>query len=388
MFAGCNFGEPLEIEIASTSFPSHAVDIMIVGSSKVDSKEFPIVTISIVLLCCIVFLKTYMLECQSADEMRKAWHSGSAEVGQCSEQLSSLFDEYGFQWSDLKEGNPISLFTHMFIHVGMMHIAGNMLAFWAFAVALEELFGSFKFALFYLLAGLVACLAEGYFFMEAVAPMVGASGAVAGVMGAYLILFGGLTNVKFLIGYFVVDIPTPLAMIFWLFCQMTILDFDAQGGVAVVAHLAGFASGAAIAFVCKASLTKRIESNEEGEVVIASANKEPEPDEKILMELLETRPYEMVIAAMGNPSIACLKCGEPLDLTNPIGDRLVRCQGSLCSHMTYVDGDILAVALTPKKIGNKTKASSDAARIGKGDYLNRCLLTTTTTKRSTIRFDW
>ena len=321
---------------------------MLVGSSKVDSKEFPVVTISILLLCSMVFLKTYMIECHAVDESYKLWRANTGEVSESAQQLESIYNDYGFQMSDLKEGNPISLITHMFVHVGLMHIAGNMLAFWAFAVALEELFGSVKFALFYLFCGLVACLSEGYFFMDSVAPMVGASGAVAGVMGAYLILFGGLTKVKFLFFFGVVDIPTPIFMAFWLACQASNVDFEIEGGVAVIAHLGGFASGAIIATAFRGKLIDRIESNDEGEVVIASSTIEVEPDEKILMTLLETRPYEMVIAAMGNPSIACLKCGDPLDLTNPIGDRLVRCQGALCSHMTYVDGDILAVALTPR----------------------------------------
>ena len=321
---------------------------MIVGSSKVDAKEFPVVTISILLLCSMVFLKTYMMECHATDEAYKLWRADSGEVSESTQQIEQMYNEYGFQMSDLKAGNPISIITHMFLHVGIMHIVGNMLAFWAFAVALEELFGSVKFALFYFICGIAACLSQGLFFMDSVSPMVGASGAVAGVMGAYLILFGGLTKVKFLFFFGVVDIPTPIFMAFWLACQASDLDFEIEGGVAIIAHLGGFAAGAVIAFACRGMLVNRIESNDEGEVVIASKTTEAEPDEKILMMLLETRPYDMVIASMGNPSIACLKCGEPLDLVNPIGDRLVRCQGSRCSHMTYVDGDILAVALTPR----------------------------------------
>ena len=321
---------------------------MIVGSSKVDAKEFPVVTISILLLCSMVFLKTYMMECYAVDQSYKLWRADSSEVSESLQQIEIVYDDYGFQMSDLKEGKPISLVTHMFLHVGIMHIAGNMLAFWAFAVALEELFGSVKFALFYFFCGLAACLSEGFFFMDSIVPMVGASGAVAGVMGAYLILFGGLTKVKFLFFFGVVDIPTPIFMAFWLACQASDIDFEMEGGVAIIAHLGGFATGAIIASACRGMLINRIESNDEGAVVIAAKTTEAEPDEKILMMLLETRPYETVIEAMGNPKIACLKCSEPLDLINPIGDRLVRCQGSQCSHMTYVDGDILAVALTPK----------------------------------------
>ena len=326
---------------------------MIVGSSGVDSKGIPIVTLLIIICCSFVFLKTLSLGIQGARESQQLWASGSSQCSQSVHELDELYDTYGFQLNDLKEGDFLSIFTCMFVHAGIFHIAGNMLAFWAFAVAIEELFGSFKFAFFYVFCGIVAALAEGLLFPDSALPMVGASGAVAGVMGAYLVLLGAFSNVKVFTGFLfgVIEVPTPFFMAFWLLSQLWNVDFDAQGGVAIMAHLGGFGVGAAIALYAKSDLLDRIDSDSSGDVVIAvkpskmSDTPDLESDRKLLAMLLETRPFDDVVEAIGNPDIACLKCNTRLDLLNPIGERLVRCEGATCGHMTYVDGDILSVLL-------------------------------------------
>ena len=324
---------------------------MIVGSSSVDSKHIPYMSMLIIVVCIVFFAKSYSLECFAVKEYQDNFHQamiGTEPTSNLSQnELQEFMDDHGFQMNDLKNGDYKSLFSHMFIHVGLMHIAGNMLAFWAFGPALEQLFGSLKFTIFYIVCGLVACLGQGFCDVETAIPMVGASGAVAGTMGAYVILFGALGKVKFLMFRIVWDIPAPLFALCWIGTQVMVIHAAGVtgGGVAIVAHLAGFGAGALIALVVKSRVDHRITS-ESGELKIESKEAVvPLQEEQILAQLLELHPFANVIEALGNPSVRCPSCEGSLDLLNPLGERLVRCQSSHCSQMTYVDERILAGTL-------------------------------------------
>jgi len=146
----------------------------------------------------------------------------------------------------------ISLLTSMFLHGGWMHLLGNMLFLWVFGRNLEDLIGGSRFLIFYLVCGLVAGVVQVIANPYARVPTIGASGAIAGVMGAYLIKFprSQIDTLVLLIVFFTrVTIPAPFYLLFWFGMQfLNGLESIGQrsytgGGVAVFAHIGGFIAG-------------------------------------------------------------------------------------------------------------------------------------------------
>jgi membrane associated rhomboid family serine protease len=145
-----------------------------------------------------------------------------------------------------------SLITSMFLHGGWMHILGNMLFLWVFGRNVEDLIGGGRFLMFYLLCGLAAALIQVVTNIYSPVPTIGASGAISGVMGAYLVKFprARIVTLVFII-FFVttVDIPSALLLLFWFGMQfLNGLGSLAQtdytgGGVAWFAHVGGFVAG-------------------------------------------------------------------------------------------------------------------------------------------------
>jgi membrane associated rhomboid family serine protease len=144
------------------------------------------------------------------------------------------------------------LFTHMFLHAGLMHILGNMVFLWVFGDNLEEQMGHLGFALFYLLGGLAAAGAQIAADPQSEVPMVGASGAIAAVMGGYLLLFPRArvdVLVIFIIFFRIFTIPAFVVLGLWFGIQVfsEISTPAAEGGVAYLAHIGGFVAGPALA---------------------------------------------------------------------------------------------------------------------------------------------
>lgn len=142
-----------------------------------------------------------------------------------------------------------SLFTHMFLHAGWLHLLGNMLFLWVFGDNVEDILGHGKYLIFYVLCGLTAGLAQMAMDPYSRVPMVGASGAIAGVMGAYLVKFPR-SEVKLLtwfLVFFTFDLPAWAMLIYWfamqLFGGLGGSGETAQGGTAFFAHVGGFIMG-------------------------------------------------------------------------------------------------------------------------------------------------
>ena len=142
--------------------------------------------------------------------------------------------------------------TSMFLHGGWMHVLGNMWFLWIFGDNIEDILGHGKFLLFYLMCGVAAALTQVFFNPASRVPMVGASGAIAGVMGAYMIKFPN-SRIRTLIFLFIfftmVDVPAWIMLIYWFGLQF-IGGFEslasaqvAQGGTAFFAHVGGFLTG-------------------------------------------------------------------------------------------------------------------------------------------------
>jgi membrane associated rhomboid family serine protease len=142
--------------------------------------------------------------------------------------------------------NILTPVTSMFLHGGWMHLLFNALYLWVFGNNVEDSMGRFRFAVFYLLCGLAGAGAQVAFSPASPVPMVGASGAISGVMGAYLILYPRV-RVNVLIVVFIVSLPAFLVLLFWIGSQLvsglTAMGPEGSGGVAVWAHIGGFAAG-------------------------------------------------------------------------------------------------------------------------------------------------
>jgi len=177
----------------------------------------------------------------------------------------AFYDRYAFDWTQFTAaitGGRIAietfvpLFTHMFLHGGWLHIIGNMLYLWVFGDNVEDRLGSGRYLVFYLLAGIAAAVGQG---LVSPAPMVGASGAIAGVLGAYLVLFP-TARVRTLIflGIFITVIQLPALVVIGLFIVLQLLDgvaalrldaHPAAANVAYFAHIFGFIAGILLLFL-------------------------------------------------------------------------------------------------------------------------------------------
>ena len=141
-----------------------------------------------------------------------------------------------------------NIFTAMFVHANWVHVGGNMLFLWVFGGNVEDILGHGKFLLFYLLCGLAAALAQMASNPLSIVPMVGASGAIAGVMGAYLVKFprSRVEMLFFAIFFFRFDVAAWFMLAYWFVIQI-VGGFDvteaSQGGTAFFAHLGGFVAG-------------------------------------------------------------------------------------------------------------------------------------------------
>ena len=146
----------------------------------------------------------------------------------------------------------LTLLTSMFVHAGFFHFAGNMLYLWIFGNNVEDAMGRVRFAVFYLLCGLVAAYGQVLVGPNSRLPMVGASGAISGVLGAYLLLFPHARVLTLIpIGFFLsmVEIPALFVLGFWIVVQLLngFLTFSyEEGGVAWFAHIGGFIAGFAL----------------------------------------------------------------------------------------------------------------------------------------------
>ena len=153
--------------------------------------------------------------------------------------------------------NPVgefaTLFTSMFMHAGWLHLGGNMLYLWIFGDNVEDRFGHAKFIIFYLLCGLGATFAQLMFSLGSNVPNLGASGAIAGVLGAYILMFPQ-GSVRVLQGQRVIQVPALIVIGFWIVLQLfsgigSIASTADTGGVAYMAHIGGFVAGFVLTFL-------------------------------------------------------------------------------------------------------------------------------------------
>lgn len=187
------------------------------------------------------------------------------EISLSPQQLQAFFQQYAvvpqeltasFQSGDANQILPqvLTLFTSQFLHGGFLHLGGNMLFLWVFGNNIEEQLGRIRFLIFYLACGALAGLAQWFFSMDSAIPSLGASGAIAGVLGAYILRFPKARILTLLpLGFFfyTVRIPAVFFLGFW-FAQQALYGVASlqassdmsTGGIAYWAHAGGFVFGA------------------------------------------------------------------------------------------------------------------------------------------------
>ena len=191
----------------------------------------PVVTISIIVINVVVFL----LELAGGEPFVKQWAVIPANI------------VAGQHW--------ITILTAMFMHAGWMHIIGNMVFLWAFGPEIEDAMGPLRYLAFYLLGGIVASVAQIAAMSSSTVPNLGASGAIAAVMGAFLITYPrDKIRTLLLLGWFitVTVIPASVLIGIWFLIQLfsqvgSVVAAQSGGGVAYMAHVGGFIFGAIIA---------------------------------------------------------------------------------------------------------------------------------------------
>ena len=183
------------------------------------------------------------------------------ELGQGSEgALQSFITAWGVVPREYSVGHDIppmiplpywsTLITSMFLHGGWMHLGGNMLYLWIFGDNLERVMGAAKYAVFYIVCGIAAGLAHILFAGGSAVPSVGASGAISGVLGGYLLMFPQ-NRVKVLTRGGVASVPAIVVLGLWIVIQLvsqlgSIAETSQGGGIAYMAHIGGFVAGMAL----------------------------------------------------------------------------------------------------------------------------------------------
>lgn len=159
-----------------------------------------------------------------------------------------FFQDYYYSFFSFSRFFPI--FTSMFLHGGVVHFLGNMLFLWVFADNVEDNFGKLGFLLLYFLSGFFACLFQGLTSVKSQVPLIGASGAIAGVLGSYFVLFPHsriYTLVPIFLFPLFIEIPAPIFLIYWFVIQFfngtLSLAASVWSPVAFWAHITGFITG-------------------------------------------------------------------------------------------------------------------------------------------------
>ena len=207
------------------------------------TRRTPVVTLAIIVACFVAF--GWELGLQATSDA--ALNAFIVEWGVVPADLGAAWDR-----GELLSQEVVTLFTSQFLHGGWLHLLGNMLYLWIFGNNIEDRLGRVRFIVFYLGGGVAAGLAQTAIDPSSTTPMVGASGAIAATLGAYLVLYARarITTLVFL-GFFyqLINVPAVIVLGFWFVLQLldglaSLGTTSTGGGVAFFAHIGGFVAGA------------------------------------------------------------------------------------------------------------------------------------------------
>lgn len=201
------------------------------------TRDVPFVTISLIIICTLAFL----WELTSSIPQRQIVYGLGATP-------AILFGEHTLAPSLYMVPAWMTAITSMFMHGGWLHLLGNMLFLWIFGNNVEDHMGRLRYLIFYLLCGVIAVFANAVTNTKSMIPMIGASGAIAGVLGAYLILYPRARVLVIIpIFFFITAVwwPAWLVLLIWFALQIlsSLLSGTDHGGIAWLAHIGGFVAG-------------------------------------------------------------------------------------------------------------------------------------------------
>ena len=287
----------------------------------IDKRSFPVIPTLLIVSNVIVFFLV----------ARHLMETGAAKNPV---MIREFFRTWGLVPSELADGKLIGLLTHMTLHAGLGHLLGNMIFLWAFACSLEVCLGRWALLGLYVLCGVVGGICQATFDWTSTAPIVGASGAIAGLMGSYAILFGPLSKIKGLLflGFTPVRISIP-AWLFasgWIASQMYFANQDVQGnmGVAWHAHLGGFMAGILVGSLLRYDTNKTLVKDRHGILRFEPTGGKSGTDQYDL-EFAETATFPV--------PANCPYCQESLDETHRLAPNLARCGAATCQRMICLE---------------------------------------------------
>ncbi len=230
---------------------------------SVPSRSVPVVTRALILINVVVFFFELSLSRESIIQLFYLFGVVPARFTD-PEWAASIGFPIGSYWS---------LLTHQFLHGGWLHIVANMWTLWIFGDNVEDRMGPLRFIIFYLVCGVLAALTQVLVTPNATIPSVGASGAIAGVLGAYLLFFPTarlIVLIPILFFPFFFELPAVIFLVLWFFIQLfsgtAMLASPQQvGGIAFWAHIGGFIAGMLLCrFFVRRPVRRRLQSDEYG----------------------------------------------------------------------------------------------------------------------------
>jgi membrane associated rhomboid family serine protease len=215
-------------------------------------RQTPVVTIGLIVACALAFLIELTVQLKGDPALERFFDRWALVPA----QLTAAFAGTD-QTAQVRE--LATVLSSMFLHGGWIHLGGNMLYLWIFGNNIEDRFGRLRFLAFYLLAGIAAAATQVLRDPASASPIIGASGAIAGVLGAYLVLYprARVLSLVFL-GFFyqLLQVPAVLVLGLWFVLQllsglMSLGPSATDGGVALFAHIGGFLFGVAVGLVVR-----------------------------------------------------------------------------------------------------------------------------------------
>jgi membrane associated rhomboid family serine protease len=220
---------------------------------NIPTERFPLVTVTLIVVNVLAYFLFQKGGISLGDPGSLDYRCNVVEYGAIPFEFTHPGDQVGARECGAPDAPTwLTALTSMFMHGGLLHLGGNMLFLWIFGNNVEDSMGHAKFVLFYVLGGLAALAAQIAISTDSTVPTIGASGAVAGVLGGYLLLFprARVVTVIFIIFFFtILELPALLILGFWFVQQILFAYFDLVqptgegGGVAYFAHIGGFVFG-------------------------------------------------------------------------------------------------------------------------------------------------
>ena len=298
----------------------------------IERRTFPVLPVILIFANVLVFSLQNRLWTEAVDAGYKGDEPPPSVI--------EFTETWGLVPTDLAQGRVVGVVTHMFLHAGLLHLVGNMIFLWAFSCSLEVGLGRWRLLAFYLVCGVVGGLAHALFHLSDDLPLVGASGAVAGLIGAHTVLYGLGSQIKgvLLLGITPVrmSIPAWLFGLVWFILQFDLseilgfeflgLGADPESGIAWNAHIGGFLAGVVAMEIFRYKTKTSLVRGDGGDLFFEEGTSAAAPDVGQLRD-----------ATLAMPQI-CPECGQELTEQCRITDVLSRCENRECGRMIYLEG--------------------------------------------------